>query len=212
MKMNEFMRCDQTASKITGISRREFMKRVGLLSSLALTYPAAALGELRQSKTKQALADWQTEPAWQTLAQVQEVLFPAAEDIPGAADFGATIYLHRAIENPDADGEDKGFIFRGVGWLDGLTQERYKKTFLQLSEDRQQEIIVVIVNSNAGRNWVSTLLTYTLEALLMDPVYGGNKNGMGWKWLEHQPGYPAPPADKTWEQLLQRRYKSTAKA
>lgn len=210
--MNDFIEHQQTDPKNTGISRREFMMRMGLLGSLALTYPVTALSELRQSKTKQVLADWQTEPAWQTLAQVQEVLFPAAEDIPGAADIGATIYLHRAIGNPEADGEDKDFIFRGVGWLDGLTQERYEKTFLQLSAEQQQETIEAIVKSSAGRNWISTLLTYTLEALLMDPVYGGNKNGMGWKWLEHQPGYPAPAMDKTWEQLLQRRYKSTSKA
>ena len=195
-----------------GISRREFMTRVGLLGSLALTYPVVALAELRASKAKQPTADWQKIPTWQTIAQVQEVLFPAAEDIPGAADIGAAIYLHGAIENPNADGEDKDFIYRGVGWLDGLTQEHHKKSFVQLTDVQQQEIIEVIVKSSAGRNWVSKLLTYTLEALLTDPVYGGNKNGIGWKWLQHQPGYPTPPADKTWDQLLQRRYKSTSKA
>lgn len=188
------------------------MTRMGLLGSLAITYPAAALAELRQEKAGQALVnrstEWMQEPAWQTLAQVQEVLFPAAEDIPGAADIGASIYLHNAIENPNADGDDKDFIFRGVGWLDGLTQQHHKKTFLQLKPQQQEDIIQVIVKSRAGRNWVSMLLTYILEALLTDPVYGGNKNGVGWQWLEHQPGYPAPAADKTWDQLLQRRYKA----
>ena len=211
-KVNDFIRHSEADSETTGISRREFMIRMGLLGSIALTYPVSALSELRQLKNKQALADWQTEPTWKTLAQVQEVLFPATDDIPGAEDIGATVYLHRAIENPKADGEDKDFIFRGVGWLDDLTQERYKKSFLQLTPGQQQEIIEVIVNSSAGRNWVSILLNYTLEALLMDPVYGGNKNGVGWKWLEHKPGYPAPTADKTWDLLLQRRYRSTSKA
>ncbi len=211
-KMNDFFGQSKADSNTADISRREFMMRMGLLGSIALTYPVSALSEIRQSKNKQALADWQTEPTWQTLAQVQEVLFPAADDTPGAEDIGATVYLHRVIENPKADGEDKDFIFRGVGWLDGLTQDRYKKSFLQLTRGQQQEIIEVIVNSSAGRNWVSTLLTYTLEALLMDPVYGGNKNGVGWKWLEHKPGFPAPPADKTWDLLLQRRYRSTSKA
>lgn len=189
------------------LSRREFMTRMGLLGSLALTYPNAALTQLRQSKAEQPLANWQNETDWQTLAQVQEILFPAGEDNPGANDIGATIYLHNAIENPNADSEDKDFIFRGIGWLDGLTQERHKKTFLQLDAVMQEDIIEVIVKSRAGSNWVSTLLTYTLEALLMDPVYGGNKNGIGWQWLNHQPGYPAPPADRTWDKLLQERYK-----
>ena len=179
-----------------------------MLGSLALSYPAAALAELRISKGKQVSADWFNDPAWQTLAAVQEVLFPAGEDIPGAGDIAATVYLHNAIDNPDADGEDKDFIFRGIGWLDGLTQEQHKKTFVQLSVAKQDEIIQLIVKSRAGRNWVSMLLTYTLEALLADPVYGGNKNEAGWKWLQHQPGYPSPAADKTWDQLLQRRYRA----
>ena len=187
------------------ISRREFMTRMGMLGSLAIAYPPAALAELRQTK-KPAKASWQEQAEWQTLAQVQEILFPAAEDVPGAGDIGATVYLHRAIENPDADGEDKDFIFRGVGWLNGLTRERLKKTFVQLSEDRQQAIIEVIVKSQAGQNWVSLLLSYTLEALLMDPVYGGNPDGIGWQWLAHQPGFPTPPQDKTWDKLLLRRY------
>ena len=50
-------------------------------------------------------------------------------------------------------------------------------------------------------NWLSLLLTYLLEALLADPVYGGNPGGIGWQWLAHQPGFPTPPADKTWYKL-----------
>lgn len=190
--------------KNTGISRREFMTRMGLLGSLALTYPPGALAELRQSK-KAVVESWQRRPEWQTLAQVQEILFPPAKDTPGANDIGASIYLYRAIENPSADGEDKEFIFRGVGWLDGLTREHHKKTFVQLNKAEQQAIIEVIVKSQAGQNWVSLLLNYILEALLMDPVYGGNPEGIGWQWLAHQPGFPTPPPDKTWDKLLQRR-------
>ena len=198
--------------KKTGLSRREFITRTTLLASLALSYPAAALAELRISKGKQATADGLNNSDWQTLAAVQEVLFPAGENIPGADDIGATVYLHKTIENPNADGADKDFIFRGIGWLNELTQEHHKKTFVQLSTVQQDEVIQLIVKSRAGRNWVSTLLTYTLEALLADPVYGGNKNQAGWKWLQHQAGYPTPPADKTWDQLLQRRYMNISRA
>ncbi len=206
--MNDSPGQDQAAPEKTDVSRREFLGGTGLLASLLLTYPAAALAELRRQKRKPLAADWQKIPLWQTLAQVQEVLLPAAKDAPGAADLGATNYLYLAIENTQADAEDRDFIFRGVGWLDGLTQERHKKTFLQLTATQQQQTIAVIVKSRAGRNWVSKLLNYTLEALLMDPVYGGNRNAAGWKWLQHQPGFPAPPADKTWHRLLQRRYQA----
>ncbi|MFV9616261.1 MAG: gluconate 2-dehydrogenase subunit 3 family protein [Gammaproteobacteria bacterium] len=199
---------NQADFRKTALSRRQFIRRTALLGSLALSYPSAALAELRLSKDKQLTANWLHNPAWQTLVAVQEVLFPAGENIPGAADIAATVYLHTAIENPNADGEDKDFIFKGIGWLDGLTQEQHKKTFVQLSVEQQEKIIQLIVKSRAGRNWVSMLLTYTLEALLADPVYAGNKNQAGWKWLQHQPGYPAPSVDKTWDQLQLRRYKA----
>jgi gluconate 2-dehydrogenase gamma chain len=197
---------NQAEHKEAGISRREFMTRTALLGSLALTYPATVLAQRRLTNDKKTPINWQGEAIWQTLAVVQEVLFPVAENVPGAKDIGATIYLHNAIENPNADGEDKDFIFRGIGWLNGMTQQHHKKPFIQLSAVQQDEIIRLIVKSRAGRNWVSMLLTYTLEALLADPVYGGNKDEAGWKWLQHQPGYPTPGADKTWDKLLQRRY------
>jgi gluconate 2-dehydrogenase gamma chain len=44
------------------------------------------------------------------------------------------------------------------------------------------------------------LLDYIMEALLTDPVYGGNPNSIGWQWLKHQPGFPRPTTP------LKRRY------
>ena len=49
------------------------------------------------------------------------------------------------------------------------------------------------------------ILTYLLQALLTDPVYGGNPNGVGWKWLHHQPGFPRPPKDETYFKLQNKR-------
>ncbi len=189
----------------TGISRREFMTRLGMLGTIAISYPAMALAERRESNLQNSLPAWLEDPVWKTIAQVQETLFPAAEDIPGAGDIGAVIYLHKAIENPHADGEDKDFIFRGTGWLDELAQQRYTKNYIQLTETEQEKIIEETVQTRPGRNWVSILLTYILEALLCEPVYGGNPDGIGWSWLEHQPGFPTPGIDKTWDRLLQRR-------
>jgi gluconate 2-dehydrogenase gamma chain len=44
---------------------------------------------------------------------------------------------------------------------------------------------------------LSSLLKYIFEALLTDPIYGGNPNSMGWEWLDHTPGQPRPnPANR----------------
>ena len=182
-----------------GISRRAFLSRLTLLGSLASCYPAATLASIRSGA--QPAPAWLDTPPWRTLAAVQQHMFPAAPDTPGASDIHATIYLRNTIENPAADGEDREFLFNGVGWLNELTQDQYQQGFTSLDEQQREHVLRKIEQSQAGRNWLSLLLTYLLEALLADPVYGGNPDGIGWKWLEHQPGYPTPPENKAWYKL-----------
>jgi gluconate 2-dehydrogenase gamma chain len=47
------------------------------------------------------------------------------------------------------------------------------------------------------RDWESqlflrTLIAWTMEALLGDPVHGVNPEAKGWRWAHHRPGYPRP--------------------
>jgi len=184
-----------------GISRREFITRLTVLGSLAVSYPAAALERLRSKAISANEQAWLDQDPWKTIAAVQQHLFPATPDSPGAGDFQAIVYLRNSIENPAADGEDKDFIFNGVGWLNDLSRERYQRPFTAFDESERETVLRQIEQSKAGRNWLSLLLTYLLEALLADPVYGGNPAGIGWKWLQHQPGYPTPPEDKSWYKL-----------
>ena len=184
-----------------GISRREFIGRLAMLGSLAASYPAAALEGLRSKAISANEQAWLDQDPWKTIAAVQQHLFPSTQDSPGASDFQAIVYLRNSIENPLADGDDKDFIFNGVGWLNDLSRERYQRPFTEFDETEREAVLRQIEQSKAGRNWLSLLLTYLLEALLADPVYGGNPGGMGWKWLEHQPGFPTPPGDKSWYKL-----------
>jgi len=186
-----------------GLSRREFITRLAALGSLAAAYPAAALARLRSNAVAGSEAEWLDQEPWKTLAAVQQHLFPATEDSPGASDFKAIVYLRNSIENPAADGEDKTFIVNGVDWLNDLSRERYQRPFSAFDEAERETVLRLIEQSRAGRNWLSLLLTYLLEALLADPVYGGNPGGVGWKWLAHQPGFPTPAQDKTWYRLAE---------
>ena len=183
------------------LGRRGFLNRVALLGALAACYPAALLAQRRAATAKPQAADWLAEDPWRTLAAVQEHLFPASVDAPGAADIGASVYLHNALENPAADGDDREFIFKGVGWLNDLIREQGRRPFVELDEAERESVLRAIEQSRAGRNWLSLLLTYLLEALLADPVYGGNRQRIGWQWLEHQPGFPTPPPARTWYRL-----------
>ncbi len=181
------------------VTRREFLSRLTALGVLAASYPALALKERRSGLAE--APDWAGKDPWRTLAAVQQHLFPAGEDVPGAADIHAIQYLRNTLDNPDADGEDREFVLQGVGWLNELAQERMGTPFTGLDETQRESLLRTIEQSRAGRNWLSLVLTYLLEALLADPVYGGNPQGIGWQWLQHQPGFPRPPANKTWYRL-----------
>ena len=177
-----------------------------MLGALAGTYPASVLAQRRAYPAAATGRQWLASDPWLTLAAVQQHLFPAGEATPGAADIGAAEYLRRALETPGGDRDDADFVYRGACWLNDLTRERFGEAFAALDETRRETALRDIEASRAGRRWLSLLLSYLLEALLADPVYAGNRGAIGWEWLEHQPGYPTPPPDKTWERLQARRY------
>lgn len=49
---------------------------------------------------------------------------------------------------------------------------------------------------------LSKLLDFLIESLLVDPIYGGNRDQCGWQWLQHPPGFARPPASHRWCQLM----------
>ncbi len=186
--------------KVLNIGRREFISQLAILGSLAAAFPTQILATRRESATV-LLPAWVKNEPWLTLSAVQEHLFPAGDDVPGAADFQAIVYLKNTLNTRRADDEDKEFIVKGVGWLNELTQTEFKKHFIALDEQERENALRKIEQSSAGRRWLSLVLTYLIESLLADPVYGGNKDAAGWKWLQHQPGFPRPATDKTWYKL-----------
>ena len=51
------------------------------------------------------------------------------------------------------------------------------------------------------------MVTLLFEALLLDPLYGGNKEEKGWKWLNHTPGFPRPTEELRYEVLMKKQLK-----
>ena len=81
---------------------------------------------------------------------------------------------------------------RATSWLDELARQEHGRPFITLDFDDKDRLLRQITRSAAGENWVSTLLTYLFEALLTAPAYGGNTDGLGWRWLQYVPGFPLP--------------------
>jgi gluconate 2-dehydrogenase gamma chain len=160
--------------------RRFLLGLAGGSVSLLLPLPAAA---------EQGLGE---DSRWVLIGTVQDLLFPSEPEAPGAREINALAYLKWVVADEKLDPEERAFILRGCDWLASLTWEHTDKSFIELAADEQDRMLEQIARSEAGENWLSTLLLYIFEALLSDPVYGGNPDQIGWRWLGHRPGFPRP--------------------
>jgi gluconate 2-dehydrogenase gamma chain len=125
---------------------------------------------------------------FKTLESVQQVLFPKGLDAPSAKEYGATAYLANVSTHSSFLASDLRFLKHGAQEL----MNEYNN-FLTLSPKEQNESLREFVDEHdIGQNWVSFVLYFSIEALLASPIYGGNKNELGWKWLQHNAGVPQP--------------------
>lgn len=180
------------------VSRRTFLARMAGVSVAAL-FPLTAAGAIQGNEETQEII--LTAPQREVLDAVQVHLFPSEPGSPGAREINALTYLEGVLRDAEIDREERQFIRNGVGWLEDLVKDSPGKTFSGLNATQREKMLRKIEQSRAGENWLATLLLYLFEALLSDPVYGGNPNGIGWQWLEHQPGFPRPPADRLYGKL-----------
>jgi gluconate 2-dehydrogenase gamma chain len=179
------------------------MKRRELLRGVSL---ALATGPLPLRGGEDARAgSWRgqtfSRAQWALVETVQDHLLPSEPDAPGSRDVNATAYLDRTLADPKFDPDVKGFILEGIGWLEEIAEAEEQRPFAVIEPARREELLRGIAGSDAGQRWLSNLITYTLEALLADPLYGGNPGGIGWKWLGHEPGLPRPSPDKIYPRL-----------
>lgn len=129
---------------------------------------------------------------WPTLDVVLRHLLPSEPDSPGAAEINALDYLRFVVDDPKVSAEDRAFIVQGSQWLNELAQQTHASDFIGLDDQRREQLLRRTAASAAGENWLSTLISYLLESLLTAPAYGGNPDGIGWRWLSYVPGFPLP--------------------
>lgn len=192
----------QHARLTANLERRAFLfDSLKAAAVLSLTPAWLTLSGCSEDHTQSQAHLAQIEP-WYTFATTQQHLFPDDGNGPDAKSINATVYLKFVLEAPDTDPEERTFIFDGVDWLNRLAIARYTAVFANCEPAEREALLHEIADSQAGKRWISYLLTYLFESLLSDPVYGGNPNGIGWAWLQHTPGFPRPPFNKRYIDLL----------
>lgn len=120
-----------------------------------------------------------------TLSEVLDALFPKTKTMPSAKEFGAIEYLISNINHPTFPKEDKDFLLQGAVDFKSAFPEFFtlknKVEFLNSAQENEY-----------AQDWLSKVIYYGIEAMLSDPIYGGNKNQIGWQAIEHKIGKPQP--------------------
>lgn len=137
------------------------------------------------------------------LTKVHNVLFPRDKFGPGAIDFKTVEYLDWVLSDVNLDQEDKDYLLNGIKWMEESSDEEFSKPFSKLTDVEIESLISVVVKQNWGESWLSRNLSYILEAQFSDELYGSNKGGKGWIWLNHYPGYPRPSADMIYDEVFE---------
>ena len=165
----------------SGLSRREFLRQSGmtaLLTGIMAYKPVISKALMAEDDQGPVAVERFTDHQRKMLEAVQLQLFPADGDGPSAKDLNALPYLDWALTDPgNIEDGDRGFIIKGIGLLEELSRETGGKSFTGYSAEQQHKLMQSFAESEIGENWMSLLVYYLLESLLLDPVYGGNPNG-----------------------------------
>jgi gluconate 2-dehydrogenase gamma chain len=153
---------------------------------------------------------------YQTTAAAAERIFPKDDLGPGAMELNAAIYIDHQLASqwgvnsreyrlgpyfpPEpTQGEQlqilRKDLFRlGLRGLDDYSNKKYKKKFTELDGKEQDEVLIAFEKGEADPlSGISTtkffklLRTLTIEGVYADPMYGGNKEMLGWK-MKNYPG------------------------
>ena len=86
-----------------------------------------------------------------------------------------------------------GLLQAGAQELDRLAAARSRR-FADLPGDQQDQILGEVprrrMGAYSGARFFEILLALTLEGFFSDPIYGGNRDGVGWKMIGHVPRSP----------------------
>src|SRR5437868_4421824 len=125
-----------------------------------------------------------------TAAAVFERLFPASAGEPGATDIGVVTYVDRALAGAY---DDKLEVYRrGLAALDRGARDAYGAPFAGCVPAQQDALLAGLERGDLAtchtppqQNFFALLLAHLQEGLFADPAYGGNRDKLGWKVLDH---------------------------
>ncbi|WP_415406832.1 gluconate 2-dehydrogenase subunit 3 family protein [Sulfurovum sp. CS9] len=123
-----------------------------------------------------------------TIQSVQQHLFPEGSQIPSARSMNVTQFLLETITHPSYDKDIRLFVIEGAEEL----ESREEGKFTAFSEKEKERALRAYEETHYGSNWLSRIMTLTMEGMFSDPIYGSNVKEAGWKALGSYGGLPRP--------------------
>ena len=184
------------------LSRRDLLKRVGIVGAAAAAVPARVLvpaamappaetSPSLQAGTlpREALETFTAAEAVTIEAMVARVI-PSDENGPGAREARAAHYIDRALSGALASSLE---AYRsGLGAVDSYARASKGAPFAQLSTQEQDAVLSDMENNVAtgfapnASTFFNLVRAHTIQGTFSDPYYGGNANFVGWDLI----GYP----------------------
>ena len=164
-------------------NRRDFIKRIGLISGSVLLLPACSYSSKRTYRIL-------SEDEASCLIALCEQIIPADED-PGATEAGVINFIDKQVSLRFP--EEKEFIKKGVEALQASCQALYKKKFEELDFDTQTTIAGKMdKNELPGEFWneikqstfFNRIVQRTMQGFYGLPRHGGNKEYVSYRMLK----------------------------
>ncbi|SHS62569.1 Gluconate 2-dehydrogenase subunit 3 precursor [Mycobacteroides abscessus subsp. abscessus] len=146
-----------------------------------------------------------------TIEAMASRIIPSDEHGPGAKEAGAVIYIDQLLAGYYRHLQT--FYRQGLIEFEGFCREIYGVPFIELTEEHQDQILLKIEqiepadssDSNDCNDKREILLAqffavvheHTMEGTFGDPLYGGNRDTIGWKLI----GFPGAQWGYTPEQM-----------
>jgi gluconate 2-dehydrogenase gamma chain len=187
-------------------------------TEVATSVATATKPVAKQLHTELLAFTFLTPPEQAFIEAAVERLIPTDQHGPGARDAGVAFYIDQQLrgawgtgagqyrQGPWAEGTpEQGYqlnmtpqqLYRvGIAQTNDYCKRHYGKTFDTLSGSHQDEILrglekgTIDLADVPAATFFAFLFENTLEGFWADPLYGGNRNGVGWKQI----GFPGVAA------------------
>lgn len=178
-------------------SRRTFMIRMlqaGIAVNIPLLEACKDNHDLKTSIVHQEILNY-----------VLNFIWPQDGNGPSVSDLNIDKYILFEINDKGYDPQKSKYLTDGLQWIEDTSLANYNKKFKQLNKNQKDLLLFSILDSDWGFDWMSQMVTTIFEAVLSDPIYMYNKNGISFHWLNHIPGSPAATETNKYPEILDRK-------